>query len=202
MTTNIRDIERLQRKIIELEKKGPRSKYHIRYRKSRKITKDQLSAFEHEYKIELPKNLKEFLLHFGSAGMFEQYDFLKRPNIYYDSPFDHVFTKEAVEYLIDNGVSPDDIENVDYDVTKDEFNHPKIQSIIGSAKGSPQYLAISLMFGHADCGHTRVIILSGENKGAFGWWGGATGEFHSYKGVSVFYEEYEIMEPSVLITRK
>jgi hypothetical protein len=197
MKTTIRDIEKLQRKIIELEKKGPPSKYHIRYSKTRTVTKDQLSAFELEHKIELPKDLKKFLLHFGAAGMFEQYDFLKQPSIYYDSPFDYVFTKECVEYLLDNGVSVSDIENADYDVAKDAFNYPNIQSLIGSAKQSPQYVIISLMFGHADCGHTRVIILSGENKGAFGWYGGATGEFHSYKGLRVFCDEYEIIEPSV-----
>ncbi|NOQ73602.1 MAG: hypothetical protein GQ574_16470 [Crocinitomix sp.] len=197
MKTNIYDIKELQRRVIKLEKRGPASKYHIRKNKSRRVKGKQLADFERNYKVMLPNDLKEFLLHFGASGMFARYAFLINPSPYYDSPFHFDFTIAGVEFLIDNGVTPDDIENVDYDVAKDEFDHDKIQALIGSAKENQQYVILGLLFGRGDCGHTQVIIMLGQNKGAFGWYGDATFGFHDYKGFSICYDEFRIIEHSI-----
>ena len=124
------------------------------------LTDEEIEAIEKRFSFQFPISFKEFITKIGFGSAYRDSSHLDF------SYFPCFLTNYAIKKLIEQNISVEKIENVEFDFLKKSFDNYEIQEIYLNDSDKELFLTYSLYLAHRD-----ILILNGNDKGKICWEG-------------------------------
>ena len=155
----------------------------------KKFTHSEIKNAEKKIGFDLPEDFKECIMNIGLGGFYDHPDYLEVESLQKGSTF---LCKEAINTLIDHGVSAKEIERIPDVTSIDEFAGTQVKRILNENFDDKSYEVHTLEINNGGCGAMGLLILNGEDKGKVGYEAGHTFSEYTYNGVTIDLYYYEV----------